>query len=262
MADALYIPLGSGRYRATRLTQGPWRPDQQHGGPVAALLAHRIDAEAPSGWVIPQLTVDYPAPVPVGDLTVSAEIVKRGRRTACVRAALHDADRIVARARAWLTSPGTSAGGVTPPPRPPGPLPERSSYERARFRFGFQEAVELRFVSGSFRGMGPGTAWATLRVPLVGDAPATPVQRVLALCDFATGISAEVERDAYTYSNLDLSVHLHRSPETSWTCIDAATTVGFGGHGVCHATLFDEVGAIGQSTQSLFVAAVEGPDTP
>lgn len=256
MDHTLYEPLGPDRFRATRLTQGPWREDQQHGGPVAALLAHRAAAAVPGGWSVPQITVDYLSPVPVGDLEVGAEVVKKGRRTAYVLTEMRGGDRTVARARAWLTEPGESPGGVTVPPDPPAPLPQESSYGRARFRFGFQEAVEMRFVAGSFRGMGPGTAWAHLRVPLVGDTPAGPAERLLALCDFATGISAEVERDAYSYSNLDLSLHLYRTPETEWTCLDAVTTVGRAGAGVCRATLFDERGGIGQSAQSLFVAPV------
>ena len=256
MDDTLDEPLGPDRFRATRLTQGPWRKDQQHGGPVAALLAHRAAAEVPADWAVPQITVDYLSPVPIGDLTVTSEVLKNGRRTACVITEMSDGSRTVARARAWLTAPGDSPGGVTVPPEPPAPLPAESSYGRARFAFGFQEAVEMRFVAGSFRGMGPGTAWAQLRVPLAGDAPASPVERVLALCDFATGISAEVERDAYSYSNLDLSVHLYRRPETEWTCLDAVTTIGTTGAGVCATTLFDELGAVGRSAQSLFVAPV------
>jgi hypothetical protein len=256
MDDTLYEPLGPDRFRATRLTQGPWRTDQQHGGPVAALLAHRAAAAVPDDWAIPQITVDYLSPVPVGDLTVTSETLKSGRRTACVVAEMSDERRTVARARAWLTAPGDSPGGVTQPPEPPAPLPTESSYGRARFAFGFQEAVEMRFVAGSFRAMGPGTAWAHLRVPLVGDTPARPVERVLALCDFATGVSAEVERDAYTYSNLDLSLHLYRQPETEWTCLDAVTTIGLAGVGVCDTVLFDERGAVGRSAQSLFVAAL------
>lgn len=256
MDAALYEPLDADRYRATRLTQGPWREDQQHGGPVAALLAHVARSAAPEDWVIPQITVDYLSPVPIGDLDAGREVVKKGRRTAYVLTELAAGGRTVARARTWLAAPGASPGGVTQPPEPPAPLPAESSYGRARFRFGFQEAVELRFVAGSFRGMGPGTAWGELRVPLVGDTPAAPVERVLALSDFATGISAEVERDRYAYSNLDLSVHLYRQPETAWTCLDAVTVIGHGGAGVCRTTLFDERGALGQSAQSLFVQEI------
>lgn len=254
MDAALYEPLDANRFRATRLTQGPWREDQQHGGPVAALLAHVARSAAPEDWTIPQITVDYLSPVPIGDLDTACEVVKKGRRTAYVLTELIAGDRTVARARTWLAAPGESPGGVTQPPDPPAPLPTESSYGRARFAFGFQEAVELRFVAGSFRGMGPGTAWGHLRVPLVGDAPAAPIERVLALGDFSTGISAEVERDQYTYSNLDLSLHLYRQPETTWTCLDAVTVIGHAGAGVCRATLYDETGAIGQSAQSLFVA--------
>ncbi len=41
------------------LLRGPWAADREHGGPVAALLAHLLESAAPDGWLTPQLTVDF-----------------------------------------------------------------------------------------------------------------------------------------------------------------------------------------------------------
>lgn len=271
--DSLYVPLPGGRYMATRFTQGPWSPDHQHGGPVSALLTHALESQAPQGWLVPQLTVDFLRAVPLAELAVATETVKDGRRARCVSAAVMCEERICARARAWQVAPGhspadggdadaggpgapgTSHGSDTGPggPGAPPPVPQESSYGRARFRFGFQEAVEMRFVRGSFRAHGPAAVWARLLVPLLPGTPASPLQKAAALADFGSGISAEVDTAAWSYHNLELSLHLHRSPAGEWICLDAASLIGPDGTGVCRTTLHDATGPFGAAAQSLFL---------
>jgi Acyl-CoA thioesterase C-terminal domain/Acyl-CoA thioesterase N-terminal domain len=253
MEESLYVPLPGGRYQPTRLTQGPWSPDRQHGGPVAALLAHALESAAPGGWLVPQLTVDFLRAVPLAELAVSTEVVKDGRRARCMSASLAYQEQVCARARAWQVAPGRSpcgeqGAGFTPPR-----LPQESSYGRARFRFGYQEAVELRFVRGSFRAHGPAAAWARLLVPLLPGRPASPLQLTAAIADFGSGISALVDGDAWGYHNLDLSLHLHRYPAGEWICLDAASLIGPEGTGVCRSTLHDAAGVFGAGAQSLFL---------
>ncbi|MGE5286048.1 MAG: thioesterase family protein [Micromonosporaceae bacterium] len=255
MDGSLYVPLSGGRYQATRFTQGPWSPDHQHGGPVAALLAHALESQAPHGWLVPQLTVDFLRAVPLAELAVTTETVKDGRRARCVSASLTSQERICARARAWQVAPGISRGsdtGAGGPAAPP-PVPQESSYGRARFRFGFQEAVEMRFVRGSFRARGPAAAWARLLVPLLPGRPASPLQLAAALADFGSGISAVLDTAAWSYHNLELSLHLHRSPAGEWICLDAASLIGPDGTGVCRTTLHDAAGPFGAAAQSLFL---------
>jgi hypothetical protein len=255
MDESLYAPLPGGRYQPTRLTQGPWSPDRQHGGPVAALLAHALESAAPEGWLVPQLTVDFIRAVPLAELAVSTTLIKDGRRARCVSASLECQERVCARARAWQVAPGgppcddQGSADAAAPPR----LPQDSSYSRARFRFGYQEAVELRFVRGSFRAHGPAAAWARLLVPLLPGRPASPLQLTAAIADFGSGISALVDGDAWSYHNLDLSLHLHRNPAGEWICLDAASLIGPKGTGVCRSTLHDAAGPFGAAAQSLFL---------
>lgn len=260
--ESLYVPLPGARFLATRLTQGPWAPDRQHGGPVAALLARALESQAPPGWLTPQLTVDFLSAAPLAEVTLSTEVIKDGRRARCVIASLAHDGRVCARARAWQVVPcpaagaaGTAAGTVRVLP----PLPADSSYGRARFRFGYQQAVELRFVRGSLRERAAATAWARLRVPLLPATAPSALQRVAALADFGSGISAILDRGAWRYHNLDLSLHLHRCPAGEWICLDAASLVGPDGTGTCRTTLHDTGGPFGAAAQSLLVTAAADP---
>ncbi|MCU1344136.1 MAG: thioesterase family protein, partial [Acidimicrobiia bacterium] len=81
------------------LAQGPWNPDAQHGGPVAALLAwlmEQVPSAAPMQFV--RVTVDLMREVPIAPLTVSTRVVRAGRRIAVLEAALIHNGREVARA--------------------------------------------------------------------------------------------------------------------------------------------------------------------
>lgn len=297
MEDSLYLTRPGGRYLPTRLSQGPWAPDRQHGGPVAALLACVLESAAPPGWLTPQLTVDFLSAVPMAELAANVEVVKDGHRARSLDATLADEGQVFARARAWQVAPGripdtavprsgakpatadpvtpdavtadaaaaepTAPGSATPDPAAdpaaaaaaPPPLPEESSYGRASFRFGYQEAVETRFVRGSFRERAPATAWARLLVPLLPDAACSPLQRVAAVADFGSGISAILDRAAWNYHNLDLSLHLHRQPAGEWICLEAASLVGPDATGTCLTMLHDATGPVGAAAQSLLVTA-------
>jgi Acyl-CoA thioesterase C-terminal domain/Acyl-CoA thioesterase N-terminal domain len=262
MDDSLYLARPGGHYLPTRLTQGPWAADRQHGGPVAALLACVLEAAAPPGWLTPQLTVDFLSAAPMAELAADVHVAKDGRRTRCVNASLSHGGRVIARARAWQAAPTQVPDTAFPQPpaahaaaAAPPPLPAESSYGRASFRFGYQEAVEMRFVRGSFRERAPAAAWARLLVPLLPDAVCSPLQQVAAVADFGSGISAVLDSAAWNFQNLDLSVHLHRPPADGWICLESASLVGPAGTGTCRTIMHDAAGPVGVAAQSLFVTA-------
>src|SRR2546423_5567567 len=66
MADrpSSLFTLVEGGVAATSLARGPWSPDALHGGPVAALLAHGLQAMEGSGDFFPAcMTVELRRPV-------------------------------------------------------------------------------------------------------------------------------------------------------------------------------------------------------
>ena len=70
-------------FRPTVLTRGPWRPEHQHGGPPAALMARAIEGAAgeADSLQLARFTIDFVRPVPIEPLTVRVEQVRDGRRT-------------------------------------------------------------------------------------------------------------------------------------------------------------------------------------
>src|SRR6266511_1101974 len=149
---AFYSRVGNDRFESTEHTRGPWDAYSQHAGPPAALLGRAVEAKARPDMRVARLTFDIARPVPIAVLDVTASIVREGRSTMLVEAAIEP----YMRCRALLIRTAEKAApdiGAGPPPpfegaepRPFFPLP---------YDVGYHASMEVRFVEGSFRGLGP-----------------------------------------------------------------------------------------------------------
>lgn len=259
-ADSLYIPLGAGRFSSTELTQGPWHPAQQHASPPAALLAYAMERVEPRPEMeFTQFAMDILRPVPVAEVEARARLVRPGRRVQFLTAELIADGEPVARARGWRMRRADTSAVAAPASPPPYELPPDSPggsnlEESPYMRFGYFHAIEWWFVAGSFSSPGPAAMWTRLKVPVVLDEKPSPLQRVAGVADTSSGISAALSFDTHIFTNVDLTLHLLRALSGEWVCLDAATTIGPGGSGLCRTTLYDERGDLGGVCQSLFVA--------
>ena len=242
----------AGRVESSPTTAGPWSSEAQHGGPPAALLGRAV--EALDVGVVGRFTMDLLGPVPVAELEVSASVVRPGRSVSLATASLRDMarDRPVANASAWLF-PRTDSGPVPPgPPLEHGPA-DGSPHERPDgWSPGYLDAVEWRWITGGVDLPGPGVVW--MRPPALLDGEHTsPLQRLLACVDSASGVSAMLDVRVWAFLNTELTVHVLREPVGEWICLDAVTTLGSGSVGVATSTAYDEVGPVARSAQALLV---------
>lgn len=258
MPESFFQPLGDGRFRATEHTVGPWDPAAQHGGPPSALLGRHLEACQPRpGWLLARTTVEILGPVPVGELTVRAEVTRPGRSVELVEAELSAADRPVARARGWRIRQDDSLAveaSVEPPPSKPDDATNLDASGLQGWPGGYLAAHDWRFTAGGFTESGPATLWARPRMPLLPDEPISPAQRVLLLADCGNGISSRLDPGQWYFINPELTVHLHRLPLGDWLCLDARTTIGPAGVGLAQSRIYDERGAVGTGAQALLVA--------
>jgi hypothetical protein len=254
---ALYEPVAGGEYAPTGLTRGPWSREHQHAGPPAALLARAVEhASEIEGGQTARLAYEILGPLPIEPLVVEAHRVRGGRRVELIEAALTIGDRPLMRATAWRMrvdeSLGVTVGEEAPPPGPE--TGESANWSFWTDEIAYRDALEWSFVEGQFHTPGPATAWTRLRVPLVAGEEAAPLERLLVMADAASGISAALDWDAWSFVNVDLGIHLVRPPRGEWMAMRARTAIGPTGAGLCTSTLFDRDGAVGVSTQSLLVA--------
>jgi hypothetical protein len=263
LPSALYVPTAEG-FDATALTIGPWDPGLQHAGPPAALLAREAErASGIDGGQTVRLHYDILGPVPVGPVRIRTTVVRPGRRVELVEGVLDAGDdRPLMRLTAWRMRtrteglPAAVEGAAPEAPHPaPAAVGDSPRGEAGFFRseIAYHKALEWRFATGGFDSPGPAAAWTRPQCTLVEGEPITPLQHLLVMTDAASGISAVLDWSTATFANVDLSVSLQRPPRGQWLGMDATTVLGDTGAAQCSAVLFDEDGAIGRSTQSLFV---------
>jgi hypothetical protein len=258
---ALYIPDGD-RFVPTELCRGPWSPDAQHGGPPAALLARALERHAGGEHMhMARLTIELLRPVPLTPLAVAVRVTRPGRKVQLVEASLHAGEAEVARAtglrirRTPVPLPTELVPGAAPPPGPEQGTPSAPPWGDGIVRPAYHaDAVEHRFVAGGFDEPGPATDWIRLRVPLVAGESTSPLARVAAVADFGNGVSWVLSRLAgYQFINPDLTIYLHRMPESPWICLEAVTWVEPHGVGIAESRLWDEGGALGRAVQGLII---------
>jgi acyl-CoA thioesterase len=91
-------------------------------------------------------------------------------------------------------------------------------------------------------------------VDLVAGETMSPVQRVMACVDSASGVSAALDPASWGFLNTELTVHVLRPPVGDWVCVDAETTLGSGSVGIATSSVYDERGLVARSGQALLVA--------
>ena len=120
--------------------------------------------------------------------------------------------------------------------------------------------MEWLWISGAVTRPGPAVVWMRPHTRLVPDEELSPLQRLLACVDSASGASAALDVAEWNFMNTELTVHVVRPPVGEWLCLHADTTLGPGSVGVAASEVYDERGLVARSAQALLVTP--GSRTP
>jgi hypothetical protein len=255
---AFFIADGD-RFIATSHGRGPWSAHHLHAGPPAALLARAIEratADDPA-LMVTRLTLELMAPVHEGLVGVTTSVLRAGRSTRRLEAALSAGGKVAVRALGVaMRQEPLELPPVALDPHAPLPPPEKGR----PFRFpvfaegdGYPASVDARLVRGGY-GVNPTAVWIRSRMALVAGEDLTPLQRVMIAADSGNGVAVVLDPTRYTFVNADLTVHLHRLPVDEWVCLEAVTAPEPNGIGLSTSRLFDRVGPIGVGVQGLLLA--------
>lgn len=259
MNEAFYERSGENSFVASELTRGPWDPESQHAGPLAALLGREVERlDAAGGFRVGRIVCEILRPVPIGAVRVETRVLRPGKKVQLVEASLGGEEGELMRATAWLLRvhplelPEEAVPADDPPQGPElGWTPE---FFPTGQEVGYHTAMEWRAVAGAFLEPGPATVWMRMRQPLVAGEEPTPLQRALIAADVGNGISAVLDWREHVFINVDLTVHFERMPAGEWVCVDAVTRPHANGVGTAESELSDTRGRIGRAAQSLFIA--------
>ena len=257
LPEAFFLPDGPNRYLPTEATTSPWDSSCQHGGPPAALAAHCIDQlSGTDGRRLARMSIEFLGAIPRRPMAVAVTVVRPGRRIQLSEAVLSVDGRDVVLARAWHVA--TSAGS---PPPPVEVVPEAVPDEQPQRYFtgltewGYGEAIDWRFISGSFADAGPATVWTRLRIPFLAGETTTGLQRALVVADAANGISGELPLSSWWFIPPGVSVALLRHPVGEWVRLAAQTRRATDGIGLTTGQLSDRDGYLGEVAQPLMISA-------
>ena len=236
--------------------RGPWSEHACHAGPVSGLLARALERAIGDKQLV-RITADYFRPVPMAGFRIEAEVVRDGRAVASGRATLLDGEgRVCATAtslsivRSDFENLPTSV--IDMPNRRdavPGNFVVETAHHDKPF---FGDSIEVLYPPGESNSPGPTTVWMKAPPLLAGEKP-SPFQSICPLADCGNGISRNTNLDVATFVNPDLTIVLHRLPETTWHASSAISFWEPSGIGLSQATLFDEKGPVGVASQALLV---------
>lgn len=253
-----YRPLGGGRYQPTIHTQGAWQDWEQHMAPVAGLLAHALECHDPRPDLqLTRISYDILGNIRSATSEVTCRTVRPGRTIELVEAVLTIEGKIVVRASGWRLSiqDTTRVAGGFPADIPP---PDELQAWRPSdvWDGGYIASLEARAMPGSQ--VGRGTAWVRTPITLIEGIDVSPVAAFVGLVDTANGIAVREDPQEWMFPNVDLTIHLYRTPVPGWVGFETAVAFGEQGVGLTTSRLFDVRGPVGRAEQILTVRRMPG----
>jgi len=254
VSGAYYVRLDAQQYQPTPHVQGAWSPDEQHMAPVSGLMAHALERHEPrSGLALARVSYEILGFIPFAPINIRVRTLRHGRTIELLEAVAAVGGRDVVRALAWrLLSQDTEeiAGGLPramPPPTLCSPFDAAGTWTG-----GYVRSIEVLRAPGSRPG--EGQVWIRTALPLLEDEPISPLAAYLGLIDTANGMNVRLDPQEWAFPNVDLTVHLYRTPEGGpgrWLGLDTLVTLGSRGIGLTSTTLHDERGPVGRAEQIL-----------
>ncbi len=239
--------------------RGPWSAEACHAGPVTGLIVRSLE-QAISDKQLVRITTDYVRPIPMSGFRIDAEITRSGRAATTGVASVTDANgKTCAKATSLhlVTSqfeslPTARVKGPSRTGAAPGIFVDEKTHHDLPF---FGNWIDVAYPPGESNTPGPTTLWMKAPPLLVDEVP-SPFQSICPLADCGNGISRNSEVTDATFVNPDLTIVLHRLPESEWLASSALSHWDPTGIGLAQATLFDENGPVGFALQTLLVQPV------
>lgn len=251
--DAYYQRIDEGRYMPTIHTQGAWNDHEQHMAPVAGIILHEILRRHPRPDLVPaRISYEIFGLILAEEMTITTEVVRPGRSIELCRATLSIADRTVVIAHVWLLQPHDTTA-VAGQRMDSLPAPSTMGPWQLGWPGGFIASLDARAEDTP---PGRGRGWLRTSVSLVEGDEVTDLARLVGLSDTANGVRPRADHREWMFPNVDLTLHLLRTPHGEWLGLDTTNDIGPGGLGITSTVLHDIDGPFGRMLQSQTVRAL------
>lgn len=256
---AFFRELKTNQFVGNDSARGPWSADACHAGPPSGLVARAVEKLVQDKQLV-RLTLDMVRPIPLAGFTIAAKIVKQGRMLTTCAVVLSDQDgkacinatSVHLKTQVTKELPSAVIVGPVFEDAIPGYFPTMLvNHDKPTFA----QSVEVAYPPGEDSAPGPTTIWMRSHQLLEGEQP-SPFQSLCPLADCGNGISRNTNLSEASFVNPDLTIAVHRAPQSEWLASQAISFWQPSGLGMSQATLFDTKGAVGVATQTLLVSAL------
>ncbi|HEY7269737.1 MAG TPA: thioesterase family protein [Dehalococcoidia bacterium] len=266
----------------TPQARGPWNPNSMHGRVLAGLLGHTVEQRfGDAGFQFARLTVDLFRLPMMAPVSISVRPSREGNRIKVIEGVIESEGQEIARGTVVMLRRADQPEGTvwTPPawdvPRPdeiaapvyraeggpPPVIPSRAGRDNggaegeepqapspsATAPPPFRPMWETRPITGSgFGGVEQKRAWIRESRLLVAGEPLTPFVRAALAADYTNPFANSGDR-GLNFVNADITLYLHRLPQTEWIGFEVASHQSEEGIAVGECNLYDERGAIGHA---------------
>lgn len=250
---AYYRRIDANTFVPTRHAQGAWQETEQHMAPISALIAFMIERHEPrADMQLGRITWEILGMIPLAESHIEVATIRPGRTIELLEATLTIGGRAIIRARAWrLSIQDTSDYAGSELPTIDGPDAGSPLDPTIEWPGGYLASLEMRALPGGRDGKR--TVWIHARPTLVEGEETTPVADLVTRVDTANGIATRVRPNELMFPNVELSLHLVRTPRKGWVGLATEVTFGETGLGLTSSTVFDEEGPVGRVEQALTV---------
>lgn len=254
-APAFFMQSADGVFHGNDPARGPWSADHCHAGPVTGLVARAAEQVVDAEKMLCRLTLDILRPLPLAGLRVLAEVTRQTRTLVTTLTRVHDLDGGLCAQGSTMHLVRKNLGEV--PTAPVAPL-NRAEAEPGPFSIGaglhdrpyFGQFLDVAYPPGFGLQPGPKTIW--MRTPqLLEGEQQSPIQSLCALADCGNGISWNARPKEMGFMNTDLTLNVHREPQSDWLASDSLSHWHGTGIGMSQSVLQDESGPVATALQTL-----------
>ena len=255
-ATSYYRRIDANTFQPTLHVQGAWKSHEQHMAPVGGLLTHCITRYEPrASMQLARVTFEILGVIHAVPTTVEVRTIRPGRTIELIEATAFAGGRPVVRASAWLLAREDTSEVCDGMPAPMPPIDEGESWRASeRWLGGYIASIEaLRYPHNE---PGHGHAWIPHAPHPRRGRARSPLAAYVGLVDTANGMNVRLRPQEWAFPNIDLTIHLYRTPHGGpgcWVGFDTYVTIGADGVGLTTTTLHDESGPVGRAEQILTV---------
>lgn len=220
-----------------------------HGRLLAGLLAHTVEREYGNAeFHFTRMTIDLFRQPPLAPMSIETRVARDGNRIKVAEGSITSEGVEVARGNIiMLKKAEQPEGNVWTPPNWDVPPPDAVEAPQG---FGGPRGIgmwEQRSISrAGFNAVEQKRTWIREAHALVAGEPLTPFVRAAVAADYTNPFANSGDR-GLNFVNADITLYLHRLPETDWIGFEVASHQSEDGVAVGECTLYDVRGPIGKS---------------